>query len=74
MDQCTKERSNCVLALVYTRTDNLWLGRPPRVRRNSVDGPLFALSKNHDKSTENMIRHKSRSPPIYVKVKSSCLL
>ena len=38
---------------IHTRTDNLWLGRPPRVRRNSVDGPLFAFSKNHDKSTEN---------------------
>ena len=53
MHQCTKERSNCVLTLVYTRTDNLWLGRPPRVRQNRVDGPLFAFSKNHDKSTEN---------------------
>ena len=53
MHQCTKERSNCVLTLVYTRTDNLWFGRPPRVCRNSVDGPLFAFSKNHDKSTEN---------------------
>ena len=59
MHQCTKERSDCVLTLVtvntlvYTRTDNLWLGRPPRVRQNSVDEPLFAVSKNHDKSTEN---------------------
>ena len=57
MHQCTKERSDCVLTLRYTRTDNLWLGRPPRVRRNSVDEPLFVCSKNHDKSTENSFLH-----------------